>query len=82
MLNPSYGEVKHNLLISASGTVGRIADEVYKYSDVSENTCFKLSVIKKLFVDPDNGDYTLRDDAKDLIGFEIDVPAMSEFGRQ
>ena len=41
---------------------------------------FKLSALKKLFADPANGDYTLRDDAD--IGFDIDVPAMSEFGRR
>ena len=82
VLNPSYGEVRHNLLVSAQGKIGGIAKEVYKYSDVSDNACFRLSALKKLFVDPDNGDYTLRDDAKDLIGFTIDMPAMSEFGRQ
>ena len=82
VLNPSYGEVKHNLLISAQGNIGGIAKEAYKYSDISDNACFKLSALKKLFVDPGHGDYTLRDDAKDLIGFAIDVPAMGEFGRQ
>ena len=80
VLNPSYGEVTHNLLVSAKGTIGGIAKEVYKYSDVSDNACFKLSALKKLFVDPDNGDYSIRDEAP--IGFKIDVPAMSEFGRQ
>ncbi len=80
VLNPSYCEVKHNILISAQGTVGGIAEEAYRCSDVSENACFKLSALKKIFTDPENGDYTLRADAP--IGFEIDLPAMSEFGRQ
>ena len=79
VLNPSYCEVRHNLLISARGTIGDIAKEAEKYSDVSDNACFKLSALKKIFVDPDNGDYTLRDDAP--VDFKIDVPAMSEFGR-
>ena len=80
VLNPSYCEVRHNLLISSQGTIGDIAKEAYRYSDVSENACFKLSALKKIFVDPEGGDYTLRDDAP--IDFKIDVPAMSEFGRQ
>ena len=79
-LNPTRGEVTHNLLLSREGWIGDIAKEVYRYSTVEDNACFKLSAMKKLFVDPDNGDYTVRDDAP--IDFRIDVPAMSEFGRQ
>ena len=79
VLNPGNSTVKHNLLVSAGGTIGGIADTVYKYSTVEENAVFKLSSLKKLFVDPENGDYTLRDDAP--IDFTIDVPKMSEFGR-
>ena len=82
VLNPGHCEVTHNLLISAQGTIGNIADTVYQYSRVEDNACFRLTKLTKLFVDPENGDYTLRDDAKEQIGFEIDVPAMSEFGRQ
>ncbi|MBQ6020225.1 MAG: right-handed parallel beta-helix repeat-containing protein [Clostridia bacterium] len=81
VLNPAHCSVTHNLLISAKGGVGRVDGDVYRYSEISDNACFKLPALKKLFVDPENGDYTLRDDAKELIGFEIDVPAMEEFGR-
>ncbi len=80
VLNPGNSTVKHNLLVNVDGSIGGIADTVYKYSAVEENAVFKLSALKKLFVDPDNGDYTLRDDAP--IGFTIDVPQMSEFGRK
>ncbi|MBR5427579.1 MAG: right-handed parallel beta-helix repeat-containing protein [Clostridia bacterium] len=82
VLNPAHCTVTHNLLISARGDIGDIAEKAMKYSTVEDNACFKLSALKKLFVDPENGDYTLRGDAKDLIGFEIDVPEMSEFGRR
>ena len=82
VLNPAYSTITHNLLISAAGNIGNVADEVLEYSTVEDNAIFRLSKLKKLFVDPGNGDYTLRDDAKDKIGFAIDVPAMSEFGRQ
>ncbi len=80
VLNPGHSSVTRNLLVSARGTVGDLADEVYKYSEVADNALFKLSALKKIFVDPDNGDYTLRSDAP--IDFDIDVPAMSEFGRR
>ena len=82
VLNPGHCSVTHNLLVSAQGKIGAIADTAYRYSAVENNACFKLSQLKKLFVDPENGDYTLRDDAKDLIGFEIDVPSAEAFGRQ
>ncbi len=82
VLNPAHNSVTRNIFISARGWIGWVADEVYKYSDISDNALFKLSAIKKLFVDPDNGDYTLSSDAKDLLGFDIDVPAMDEFGRR
>jgi hypothetical protein len=80
VLNPAYGSVTHNLFVSEKGWIGDVADEVYQYSDIKDNALFRLSALQKLFVDPEHGDYTLRDDAP--IGFEIDVPAMSEFGRR
>ncbi len=79
ILNPGNSEIKHNILISASGRMGDLAKTVYKYSTVEDNAVFRLSAMKKLFVDPENGDYTLREDAP--IDFDIDVPAMNEFGR-
>ena len=82
VLNPGNGTVKHNLLVSQKGEIGEIADTAYRYSVIEDNALFRLSALKKLFVDPEHGDYSLRDDAADLIGFEIDVPALSEFGRR
>ncbi len=82
VLNPAHNSVTHNILISAQHTIGYVADEVYKYSEIKDNAVLGMSALKKIFVDPENGDYTLREDAADIVGFEIDVPAMSEFGRQ
>ena len=80
VLNPAHNSVTHNIFISPEGTIGWVADEVYQYSEIRDNAVFKLSALKKIFVDPENGDYTVRPDAP--IDFEIDVPKMSEFGRQ
>ena len=55
---------------------------MYRFSDISGNAVFKLNALKQLFVDPDNGDYTLRADAPvfDILpGFEP-LP-LSEMGR-
>ncbi|MBR5428509.1 MAG: hypothetical protein IK118_09190, partial [Clostridia bacterium] len=82
VLNPAYSTVTRNLLISARGEIGVIADRVYQYSTVGNNPCFRLSALKKIFADPAAGNYNLRDGAKDVIGFEIDVPEMNAFGRQ
>ena len=79
ILNPGHAEITHNLLISTLGTIGDIAKTVYKYGTVEDNATFRLSAMKKIFVDYENGDYTIRDDAP--IKFKIDVPAMNEFGR-
>ena len=80
VLNPGHCEVTHNILLSSRGTIGDIADTAYRYSVIEDNAVFRLSALKKLFVDPVHGDYTLREDAP--VPFKIDVPAMSEFGRQ
>ena len=80
VLNPGHGEVTHNILLSKEGTIGGVCDNAYKYSTIENNAIFKLSALNEIFVDPEHGDYTVRDDAP--IDFDIDVPAMSEFGRQ
>ena len=79
VLNPGHGQVTRNLLICERKTIGDISDAAYKYSVIEGNAVYKNKALKTLFVDPANGDYTLRGDA--AIGFDIDVPAMSEFGR-
>ena len=80
VLNPGNSTVTRNVLVSPGGTIGDMADTVYRYSTVEDNAVFRLSALKKLFVDPANGDYTLRADAP--IGFAVDLPAMDAFGRQ
>lgn len=80
VLNPSYSNVTHNIFISSKGDIGDVSSEAEKYSTIEDNACFRLSETEKIFVDPEGGDYTLRDNAP--VDFEIDVPEMSEFGRQ
>ena len=79
VLNPAYSTVTRNIFTNKNGTIGDISDAAYKFSDISGNAVFKNSQLEEIFVDPENGDYTLRDDAP--IDFDIDVPAFSEIGR-
>ena len=61
--NPAYSTVKGNVVVSAGNKLGSISDQAYKYSDISGNAVYRMVALKKLFVDPDRGDYTLREDA-------------------
>ncbi len=80
VLNPAYSTVTHNILISKSGKIGRIDELPYKFSTIEDNPCFRLSKLTKIFRDPENGDYTLLEDAP--VDFEIDIPSAGEIGRQ
>ena len=80
--NPTDSHVNGNLIVQYAGSLGDIAQSVERFSDLSGNAVYKLNAMKKLFVDPDNGDYTLRDDAPvfdEIPGFEP-LP-LSEIGR-
>ncbi len=73
LTNPAYSRVTRNLIINQDGNIGRIDERVRRFSDVSGNAVYKMDMMKKVFVDPDNGNYTLRKDAplfKDCPGFE------------
>ncbi len=80
--NAAGSVISGNLFVNARGTVGNIADNPSNYSTVSDNGVYRLSALKKLFADPDNGDYTLLADSsfmKEHPGFE-QLP-LSEIGR-
>ncbi len=61
--NPAYSKVTGNLIVNGPGELGMIDERVYRFSEVSGNAVYKMSALKKLFTDPENGDYRLRDDA-------------------
>ncbi|MBQ3888616.1 MAG: right-handed parallel beta-helix repeat-containing protein, partial [Clostridia bacterium] len=78
--NPACSTVTHNLFVNRSGKIGEISDAAAQYSTIENNAVMKIGKLDRLFVDPANGDYTLRDDAP--LDFAVAVPALSEFGRQ
>ena len=80
--NPAHSKVNGNLIVHYKGSFGRADESVERFSDLSGNAVYRLNALKKLFVDPDNGDYTLRSDAPvfdDIPGFEP-LP-LSQIGR-
>ena len=80
--NPAHNKVNGNLIVHYKGSFGRADESVERFSDLSGNAVYKMNALKKLFVDPDNGDYTLRDDAPvfdEIPGFE-QLP-LSDVGR-
>ena len=81
--NPANSMVNGNLFVNWQGELGDIADKPAQYSDFSGNAVYTLDMLDKLFVDPDNGDYRLREDAivYDLIPDFEDIP-IGKIGRE
>lgn len=61
--NPADSKINKNLIVQYTGNFGFIEDSVYKYSDISNNPVYKFFDTDELFVDGENGDYSLRDDS-------------------
>ena len=71
--NAAGGSVTGNLFVNERGELGSVAENPDTYSDISGNAVYKMDALQKLFVDPANGDYTLREDAPvfgEIPGFE------------
>lgn len=80
--NAAKGKVTGNLLVNQRNELGQIDENPAYYSDISGNAIYRLNAMKKLFVDPENGNYTLREDAPvfdEIPDFEP-LP-LSEIGR-
>ena len=61
--NPANSTVNGNLFVNWQGELGNIAEKPAQYSDFSGNAVYTLDMLEKLFVDPTNGDYRLREDS-------------------
>ena len=40
---------------------GDVFSSVWKFSDISENAIYNVGKCDEIFVDPDNGDYNIKD---------------------
>ena len=83
VLNPANSMVNGNLFVNWQGQLGSIAEKPAQYSDFSGNAIYELDMLKKLFVDPDNGDYRLKENAivYELIPDFEDIP-IEKIGRE
>lgn len=61
--NPANSRINGNLFVNWQKELGDIADKPERYCDLSGNAIYPLDMLDKLFVDPDNGDYRLREDS-------------------
>ncbi|MCR5150223.1 MAG: right-handed parallel beta-helix repeat-containing protein [Clostridiales bacterium] len=80
--NPANNNVTSNIIVNSFGNIGNINNTFNSYSVVINNAVYRLSALSKLFRNPDEGDYSLKENSavfKKLPAFE-DLP-LSEMGR-
>ena len=61
--NAANNKVNGNLLVNIKEELGTIDSNPAQYSDFSGNAIYGMDMLKLLFVDPDNGDYRLKEDS-------------------
>lgn len=81
--NPANSKVSGNLLVNWKGELGNIADKPSQYSDFSGNAIYTLDLLEQIFVDPENGDYRLKENSivYELIPDFEDLP-IGKMGRE
>ena len=52
---------KNNIIINKNMGYGEVYSSVWKFSNISENAIYNVGKCDEIFVDPDNGDYNIRD---------------------
>lgn len=61
--NPSDSKIDKNIVVTYKDDIGELEESVYKYSDIGNNAIFKISDMKKLFADAENGNYNFTENA-------------------
>ena len=61
--NPANSRINGNLIVHYVKSIGSISRTVKKQSDLSGNAVYRLNKTKKIFVDPDRGDYRLKENS-------------------
>ena len=61
--NPAGSTVNGNLVVNWNGEFGNIADKPAQYSEFKDNAAYTLDMMDEIFVDPDNGDYRIKEDS-------------------
>lgn len=80
--NPAYSTVSGNLIINAGKNIGFISQGAKTYSSVDGNAVFRLTKLSQIFVSPETGNYSLKQNSpvyNQIPAFE-NLP-ISEMGR-
>ena len=72
--NAANNRINGNILVNVEGVFGEIADTTAGVSDISNNAIYTMDMLDQIFVDPENGDYHLKEDS---IIYEI-IPDFEE----
>ncbi|MBP9988854.1 MAG: right-handed parallel beta-helix repeat-containing protein [Ruminococcus sp.] len=80
--NPAFSDVSGNIIVTMTCDIGSISDAANEFSTIENNAIFGLHQLHKLFADPDNGDYTLKENslAYEKLSDVEQIP-ISEIGR-
>lgn len=81
--NPANNMVNANILVNIDGELGEIEPSQAKFSDFSGNAVYTLDMLDEIFMDPENGDYRLKEDSAvyDVIPDFEDIP-IEKIGRE
>ncbi len=63
MANTAGSLVNRNLFVNDAGSMGDIGAYPAKYSDISGNAAYDTELLREIFVDPDSGDYRIKEDS-------------------
>ena len=81
--NPARNNVNGNICINNDGNIGVIDEQIANYSNWDGNAVYKMDMLEQIFVDPDNGDYSIKEDAPiyDIIPDFEEIP-YDKIGRE
>lgn len=61
--NAANNKVNGNIVVNVAGELGLVEENQAQFSDFSGNAVYTMDMLGQIFVDYENGDYTLREDS-------------------
>ena len=61
--NAANNRVTGNIMVNRAGSIGTIDEKLQALSNISGNAVYTMNMMKEIFVDPENGDYRLKEDS-------------------
>lgn len=81
--NPANTHVNGNICVNRAGIIGTIEGKQNEYADFSGNAVYTMDMLDEIFVDPENGNYHVKEDSiiYELIPDFEDLP-IEKMGRE